>query len=98
MTERKFIYLYDDREGRAVFKDDAGEIYVDVEGELHTVTDEGEPMYPIHIPTPDARYYYSDFTHQWHRIFPGHRDYEMWGVSREEMKRIKIPTGARFIR
>jgi hypothetical protein len=38
---------------RKIFKDPAtGEVYVDVEGQLCSMTDEGEPICPVGIPTP----------------------------------------------
>lgn len=43
----KAKYVKTDFWNREIYKDDNGEYYVDVEGTLHTMTDEGEPMYPV---------------------------------------------------
>jgi len=47
-------FLYEDYWGRNVFKTKAsGTKCVDVDGELYTITDEGEPCSPINRKTAD---------------------------------------------
>ena len=49
----KYKYIRTDRWDRKIFKDTlTGIYYVDVEGELHTMTQEGEPSYPIGFKIP----------------------------------------------
>lgn len=48
----KLTFAYEDEWSRSVYKTSSGKKYVDVDGELHGMTDEGEPTYPVGIKTP----------------------------------------------
>jgi len=45
-AEVKATYVREDDQNRGLYKGDDGNIYVDVEGVLYEMTDEGEPLYP----------------------------------------------------
>jgi hypothetical protein len=53
--KQKYLnFLYEDFWGRMVFETVAsGTRCVDVDGELHSITDEGEPAFPINRKTAD---------------------------------------------
>jgi hypothetical protein len=44
----QLTYLRDDDGGRMLYKGSDGNMYVEVEGVIHDMTDEGEPISPVH--------------------------------------------------
>jgi len=51
----RYKYVRTDDWSRKIYKDTTtGKYYVDVEGELHTMTEVGEPMYSIGVKTPGS--------------------------------------------
>jgi hypothetical protein len=47
-------------------------------------------------PKGKARYVYGTRSKKWHKIYPGDRDYKLWGLTKEQMERAKVEKNPKF--